>query len=148
MINGLQDLNSRTLYTNNDGIAPVPLFKRLHRPCLCTILVTRFWPPEVKNMIPEFYGFSDIGRMIIHIKPLWLYVVITYHRIFFQNLTRLQKFGVSLVFDFSHFLKWNFNYKYIVSKSNGCLWFCGKLFCKWIWTTISAIHDLSRSSTY
>lgn len=105
MINGLQDLNSRTLYTNNDGIAPVPLFKRLHRPCLCTILVTRFWPPEVKNMIPEFYGFSDIGRMIIHIKPLWLCVVITYHRIFFQNLTRLQKFGVSLVFDFSHFLK-------------------------------------------
>ena len=67
MTNGLQDLNSRTLYTNNDGIAPVPLFKRLHRPCLCTILVTRFWPPKVKNMIPEFYGFSGLGRMIIHI---------------------------------------------------------------------------------
>lgn len=65
MTNGLQDLNSRTLYTNNDGIAPVPLFKRLHRPCLCTILVTRFWPPEVKNMIPEFYDHSYLTALAV-----------------------------------------------------------------------------------
>ena len=148
-----KNLTAELFIQNNDGIAPVPLFKRLHRPRLCTILFTPFWPPEVKNMMPEFYGFWGLGRMMIQSKPLWLHVVITYRRIFFQIWQNYENlvFPKCLILATSWRETLDMNKlsasQQIILLWNGCLWFCGKLFCKWIWSTISAIHDLSRSST-